>query len=49
MRTNAEAVRELGKHGVITEPLAEAVIRAVALRNFLVHRDARGCSASRHD
>lgn len=35
--TNADAVRLLARHGVIRTELAEAVARAVAFRDVLVH------------
>jgi uncharacterized protein len=38
--TNADAVRRLGKHGVMQVELAEAVARAVGFRNVLVHEYA---------
>lgn len=38
--TNAEAVRALGRHDVVTPDVAEAVARAVGFRNVLVHRYA---------
>jgi uncharacterized protein YutE (UPF0331/DUF86 family) len=36
--SNAEAMRSLGKHGVISAELAEAMARASGFRNLLVHR-----------
>jgi uncharacterized protein YutE (UPF0331/DUF86 family) len=38
--TNAEAVRELGRHGVVDLVVAESVARAVGFRNVLVHQYA---------
>jgi uncharacterized protein YutE (UPF0331/DUF86 family) len=38
--TNAEAIRELARHGVLSAELAEEVARAVGFRNLLVHRYA---------
>jgi uncharacterized protein YutE (UPF0331/DUF86 family) len=35
--TNADALRLLGRHGVISTDLAEALARAVGFRNVLVH------------
>lgn len=35
--SNADAVRLLGRHGVVTTSTAEAVARAVGFRNVLVH------------
>ncbi len=35
--TNADAVRELGRQGVIASALAEAAARAIGFRNVLVH------------
>lgn len=37
---NADAIRELARHGVLTHDVAEAVARAVGFRNVLVHRYA---------
>jgi uncharacterized protein YutE (UPF0331/DUF86 family) len=39
--SNADAVRSLAKHGVITTELAEAMARAAGFRNVLVHRYQR--------
>jgi uncharacterized protein YutE (UPF0331/DUF86 family) len=36
--SNADAMRSLGKHGVISAELAEAMARAAGFRNLLVHR-----------
>jgi uncharacterized protein YutE (UPF0331/DUF86 family) len=36
--SNADAMRSLGKHGVISPELAEAMARAAGFRNLLVHR-----------
>lgn len=36
-RTNAEAVLELGRRGVIEPELAQTIARAVGFRNVLVH------------
>ncbi|WP_218614933.1 HepT-like ribonuclease domain-containing protein [Pseudonocardia sp. KRD291] len=36
-RDNADAVRVLGRHGVISTDLAERLSRAVGFRNVLVH------------
>jgi uncharacterized protein YutE (UPF0331/DUF86 family) len=38
--TNAEAVRELARHGVLAPEVADEVARAVGFRNLLVHRYA---------
>jgi uncharacterized protein YutE (UPF0331/DUF86 family) len=38
--TNAGAVRELGEHGVVKQPVADAVAKAVGFRNVLVHQYA---------
>lgn len=38
--TNADAVRSLGRHGILTSETAGAVGRAVGFRNVLVHRYA---------
>lgn len=35
--SNADALRLLGRHGVLTEPQAEDMARAVGFRNVLVH------------
>jgi uncharacterized protein YutE (UPF0331/DUF86 family) len=35
--SNAEAMRALAKHGLLTEPQGEAMARAVGFRNILVH------------
>lgn len=35
--TNADALRLLGRHGVLAPELAEALSRAVGFRNLLVH------------
>lgn len=35
--SNADAVRELGRRGVLSEAIAESVARAVGFRNLLVH------------
>lgn len=35
--TNADALRLLARHGVLREPLAESLARAVGFRNVLVH------------
>lgn len=37
-RDNGDAVRLLGTHGVLDDPLAERVVRAVGFRNLLVHQ-----------
>lgn len=37
---NADAIRELARHGVVDVEVAEAVARAVGFRNVLVHRYA---------
>jgi uncharacterized protein YutE (UPF0331/DUF86 family) len=39
-QTNADALRLLGKNGVIESKLAEAIARAVGFRNVLVHEYA---------
>jgi uncharacterized protein YutE (UPF0331/DUF86 family) len=36
--SNADAMRSLGKHGVISTELAEVMARAAGFRNLLVHR-----------
>jgi uncharacterized protein YutE (UPF0331/DUF86 family) len=36
--SNADAMRSLGKHGVIPAELAEVMARAAGFRNLLVHR-----------
>lgn len=38
--TNADAMRELARHGLLEHDLAEALARAVGFRNVLVHRYA---------
>jgi uncharacterized protein YutE (UPF0331/DUF86 family) len=38
--TNADAIRVLGRHGVVDHELAERVASAVGFRNLLVHRYA---------
>lgn len=38
--SNADAVRVLGRHGLIDAEVAESVARAVGLRNVLVHQYA---------
>lgn len=38
--TNADAVRELARHEVLSPEFADAVARAVGFRNLLVHRYA---------
>lgn len=38
--TNADALRELARHGVLTPEVADEVARAVGFRNLLVHRYA---------
>lgn len=38
--TNADAVRLMGRHGVLTRELADAVADAVGFRNLLVHQYA---------
>ena len=38
--TNAAAVRELGRHGVVERVVADSVARAVGFRNVLVHQYA---------
>ena len=38
--TNADALRMLGRHGVIDVALAESLARAVGFRNVLVHQYA---------
>lgn len=38
--TNADAVRSLGRHGIVASRTADAVGRAVGFRNVLVHRYA---------
>jgi uncharacterized protein YutE (UPF0331/DUF86 family) len=38
--TNAEVMRELGRHEVLDGPVADEMARAVGFRNVLVHRYA---------
>jgi len=39
-RTNADAMRVLGRHGAIDESLGDQLARAVGFRNVLVHQYA---------
>lgn len=39
--TNADAIRELGRHDVLPDDLSDTVSRAVGFRNVLVHGYAR--------